>query len=264
MRAATGQVVPELGIRLVDGVWFVSIPSFDGFGPRGDALRAFLVCLRESTDVLRRAPRVIIDLRGNSGGSSTWGEQVAAALWPTGSARVLAELYGQAVDWRASELNARLIRDVATSLGTSGLNELADDRRALASAIEAAVAAGQPYYREHQYVPPDADAADERGWFAGDVFVLTDLDCASACLDFLDIVLRIPGVRHIGLPTSADTQYMDLGRVMLPSRLAELSFGMKAIRGRKRGRNQWYEPVARWRSGAMTDARVSSWVKQLG
>ena len=41
----------------------------------------------------------------------------------------------------------------------------------------------------------------------GRVLLLTDGDCASACLDFADLVLQLPGTTHLGLPTSADAVF---------------------------------------------------------
>jgi hypothetical protein len=95
------------------------------------------------------------------------------------------------------------------------------------------------------------------------VFLLTDNECASACLDFTDVVRRLPNVTHIGLPTSADALYIDNTEAMLPSGLAWLSYSMKVYRNRLRANNEWYEPKIRWPGGVMSDEAVTTWIAQL-
>ena len=74
-----------------------------------------------------------------------------------------------------------------------------------------------------QLVPDvlDREALLARGaslWrFAGTLAVLTDANCASACFEFADFVRRLPGARHLGRTTSADTRYDDVGFAPLPS-----------------------------------------------
>ena len=97
----------------------------------------------------------------------------------------------------------------------------------------------------------------------GRVYLLTDGGCASACLDFADIVRRMPGTRQIGQPTSGDALYIDIDYTPLPSGLAGLSYGMKVYRNRARGNNQWYEPDVRWPGGDMTDEALVRWIEAL-
>ena len=51
----------------------------------------------------------------------------------------------------------------------------------------------------------------------------------SACLDFADLVRRLPGVIHVGQPTSADAIYIDNTYQELPSRLAGVGYSMKKL-----------------------------------
>jgi hypothetical protein len=87
--------------------------------------------------------------------------------------------------------------------------------------------------------------------------------CASACLDFADIMRRLPEVTHIGLPTSADAVYIDNVQAQLPSGAASFSWSLKVYRGRVRANNEWYDPQIIWPGGKMTDDAVATWVKTL-
>jgi len=98
---------------------------------------------------------------------------------------------------------------------------------------------------------------------SGRVYLLTDGECASACLDFADLVRRLPGVIHVGQPTSADAIYIDNTYQELPSRLARVGYSMKVFRNRVRENNEWYEPEVRWPGGEMSDDAVAKWIASL-
>lgn len=122
---------------------------------------------------------------------------------------------------------------------------------------------GQTYLRRNDSSILPITDKEAQSPFKGQVFFLTDNNCASACLDFADIARRLPDVLHIGLPTSADAVYIDNTDVELPSGQGQLSYSMKAYRNRIRANNEWYEPKVRWPGGAMTDPALAFWVKNL-
>jgi hypothetical protein len=95
------------------------------------------------------------------------------------------------------------------------------------------------------------------------IYFLTDEICTSACLDFADVVLRLPNVVHVGRPTNGDALYIDLNQAELPSGLGVFQFSMKVFRTRVRRNNQWYEPQYRWPGGAMSDEAVAKWINTL-
>jgi hypothetical protein len=99
----------------------------------------------------------------------------------------------------------------------------------------------------------------------GTVVVLTDYICNSACLYMLDLYLRLPSVIQVGVPTSADTIFMEVGTQMLPSGKALVSFGHKAWIARPRGSNVAYTPApALTYSGDLgNDADLREWLERL-
>ena len=145
----------------------------------------------------------------------------------------------------------------------AGLIEDADYRDMMIMKMEAALIAGQSYVAETTPAPVRIAEGALSKQFAGKVFFLTDDNCASACLDFADLVVRMPGVVHIGLPTSADAVYIDNVSAALPSGVGDLSYSIKVYRNRIRANNQWYTPRFLWSGGPMTDANVAAWVKSL-
>lgn len=94
------------------------------------------------------------------------------------------------------------------------------------------------------------------------VYVLTDWNCASACLDAVDLWQAL-GAVVVGRETSADTTYMEVGDGPLPSGLVQVGIPMKVWRGRRRGSNVPQVPRHRF-AGAMTDTpALERWIASL-
>jgi len=261
--AAQGRVEPPLSVRQVDGVWFISLPSFNWWGDQAAKMQAMVDEVKRQAATLHAAPRVVIDVRGNPGGNSQWTREIASALWSETAVSAIVGSFDQTVDWRASPQNAQLTRASAARSAAAGLAEDAEGRNHIADLMDAAIAKGQALFTDAE--PPTSQGLPQ-GYtspFKGKVFFLTDMRCASACLDFADIVTRMPGVIHVGQPTSADTVYIDNVETPLPSGAARLSYSLKVYRHRLRGSNQWYSPKVNWPGGRMTDAAVARWIATL-
>lgn len=255
-------------VRTLDdgGVW-VSMPSFNG-DPGSDAHKALtpmLADLAARKDELRAAPFVVLDLRGNGGGSTHWSQELAATLWGEDWVRAHPTPPIESIDWRASGDNLAAIQSYVDEWTAAGES---DGRIAWAQEIvagmTAARAAGEPYWRDFAAPRPEpAVVGTPPQLVRGPVYVLTDPACASACLDAVDLWKSV-GAIQIGRETSADTVYMDVRDVILPSGQARLVIPMKVWRGRQRGNNEPQRPVHLF-DGDMTDsAALAAWVRSLG
>ncbi len=258
---------PRFAIRRLEegGVW-LSMPSFDG-SPGGDAHTALTAMLAEAGTTqseLRTAPWVVLDVRGNGGGSSHWSRELAGILWDQDWQAAHSLPASRGVDWRASETNIAMIsayvdllRAGGESPGTIAMAEI------VVNSMRQARAAGQPYWRqpstsEAAPVAPEAPTNP----MAGRVYVLTDSACASACLDAVDL-WKAMGAVQIGRETSADTVYMEVGSGELPSGLASLGIPMKVYRGRARGNNETHQPQHLFDGNMTDDAALLAWIREL-
>lgn len=256
----------DFGLRTLEdgGVW-VSMPSFNG-NPGSDAHKALTPMLAELAArqaELRSAPFVVLDLRGNGGGSSHWSREIASVLWGEDWVRAHPTPPIEAIEWRASEDNLAAVQsylDEWTAAGES--EERIAWAREIVDGMTAARAAGQPYWRD---VPapraPDVVVAPAQ-LVQGRVYVLTDPVCASACLDAVDLWKSL-GAIQIGRETSADTVYMDVRSADLPSGLARLVIPMKVWRGRPRGNNEPQRPVHLFDGDMGDSAALEAWVRGL-
>ena len=258
---ASGIAIPALGLRRVGDVWLVSLPSFTWSGPDAARMQALVATLRDHASELHAARHVVLDLRGNGGGNSQWGIDVASALWGGKMVEAIEASEDGTVDWRVSTRNRDTIRADAADMMTGGHPEEAAEWIGLARRMDQALKAGQPLMREAGTPGPAMPAGPSP--FSHRVLVLTDPHCASACLDFVDLLNRLPGTERIGLPTGADTNYLDLATAPLPSGRASLAYAMKVYRHRARAANAAYQPVLAWPGGVMTDTSVSRWVGRL-
>jgi hypothetical protein len=263
LNKASGSVPTALGLRQVGGVWFVSLPTFNFQGDGAAAMQALLKKLQVQAKRLHAARWVVLDVRGNTGGNSGWGSDVAKALYGDAAIDRIEGQFDWTVDWRASAQNAASLRYYASVAQNNGQEEDARNRIELAEALEQAAQKGQTYWRQNEPHKVAAKAPQVASPFKGRVFLLTDNACASACLDFADIARRLPGVVHVGLPTSADAVYIDNTGGELPSGQGNLSYSMKVYRNRIRGHNEWYEPAVRWPGGPMADKALAVWVRAL-
>lgn len=263
LAAAQQRVVPQLGFREVDGVSIVSLPSFNWWGDSASTMQAFVHKLAIAAEAVHRSRYVVIDLRGNNGGNSEWGSKVASALWGEAAVKAVEGSFDWTVEWRASRDNARLTRAAADQAAVAGLGEDAAQRAAIADQMEASASQGIALMRTEEPPKTAGLPPSYRSPFVGRVFLLTDSVCASACLDFADVVTRMPGVVHVGLPTSADAVYIDNVSTALPSDLADFSYSLKVYRKRTRTNNEWLSPKVVWPGGIMFDETVAAWVKTL-
>jgi hypothetical protein len=251
--ARANQVVrPPMGVRRIDGIWLVSIPSFSDEG----GLTALISELGKHVAELRDGT-VVLDMRGNDGGNSLWGIRMATLLWGWPLVNRVNETFDTRQDFRASSA-------VRAAAAANAARNPADVywTKSVAS-IDAAIAAGRPYAPAGD-PPVAAKGPAPASPMNGKIYLLTDGVCASACLDFADLVLRLPCVTHIGRTTSADAIYMDLAQpVPLPSGHGNFYYPMKVYRHRERGNNQPYVPAIRWPGGPMRDDAVIAWVKTL-
>jgi hypothetical protein len=216
-----------------EGVW----ATLSGFSP--DLVQR-AIAEREKW----RASRVIVlDVRGNTGGSSIWGYQLLAAFLGQPPPPPEPRPYDE---WRVSPGNLEFIEAQMVPMARKVYG--ADSRvlrelRRIGGGMRAALAGGKALYRHDvDFGGPEATAA-EIAALAGalpvpsaeQVFLVTDGRCVSACLDFVDQALRYPRVTQVGLATDADSPYTEVRPdIPLPSGLASLSLAMTVFRDRPR------------------------------
>jgi hypothetical protein len=257
---------PDFAARaLADGTRWYALPGFDGDPGSADAkaLVPIIAGMKADRAGIAAAPRIVLDLRGNGGGSSDWSQQIAAILWGRTAMQALPDT-SQGVDWRASAGNIATLEGYRTAWreapDVSAEAKAWADR--VAAGMTAARARGDALWRQvdtDDAIPAATGAAPK---LKGRVFILTDWGCGSACLDAVDLWTAL-GAVHVGQETSADSLYMDVRQIALPGGIAHAVIPMKAYRGRRRGSNVPARPVKPYAGDMRDTAALERWIATL-
>ena len=257
----------SLGLeRYDDGrMLWVNVPTFGVDGEeRVAAMRALLDSLGAALKATPKWSLLVFDLRGNEGGSSRWGDEIARIVfgerWLRQAHAWLSD--GTYAEWRVSPFNLAAVDGIVRQLeGRHGADS--DDvkrMRAFRASMAGALERGEPLLgtptRRRNHKPPAATK------LPGRVVLLTSASCFSACLDFLDRMRLHPAAIQVGQTTSVDTDYMENWGTRLPSGLASISYPMKVYRNRRRAHNEAYTPAVPY-EGAIGDTdAVRAWIAQ--
>jgi hypothetical protein len=254
-------LAPQPPARRIGGAVWVSIPSF--YAPDEAAMDR----LREQIKLApqwRNAEAIVFDVRGNDGGNSAWGDQILEALYGRDYLQQLleAKFKGQYVDWRVSPENLAHVKELANSVKRQQGDDSPSTKyfQSIATGMAAALAKGESLYRLPGGDETASNTPRATPLYKGDVILLTDRRCGSACLDFADRVRSLPNARQAGTATSADSVYMEIRSVMLPSGIARLSLPVKVYRNRPRGHNEWYEPQVEFPGDINDTVAVEKWL----
>ncbi|MNI42985.1 Peptidase family S41 [compost metagenome] len=227
------------------------------------AENASLDKMLEAIKRINDAKLVVLDTRGNRGGNSLVGAEILSALLGSQRVKNLSEPSRAYAMWRVSPFALSTLNNALTTMGS----DYGKDSEAykfvlgLTGSMEFALHEKKDWLRqpnESSVLQEGARGSNAQG-FKGKLALVTDSFCASACLDFADVVLAVPGVVHLGLPTSGDTLYIDIGSQTLPSG-AQFWLPLKVWRGRARGNNQSYDPPFVFNGDINDTPAVQEWV----
>lgn len=213
---------------------------------------------------LRAAELVVFDLRGNNGGNSQWADDTLAGLY--GKAfidhRKALQDNKSYTEWRVSEGNLKHVDGIVAKVSQQfgARSEMAIEFAGLATRMRTALKDGQPFVRQSTTLPPAPASVGPLPLSKARAILVTDSSCASSCLNGADVVLSLPDVRHFGHTTGADTVFMDVRKVDLPSGLGYLVLGQKVDRAGLRGNNQPWVPSLQYDGQIGDTEKVKAWV----
>jgi hypothetical protein len=247
LRASDGERLPIGLSEPAAGVFWIALPDFAPDAAGAEAYDRLYAELADKRDALGQARAVVVDLRHNNGGSSTWSERVAKALWGDKAVerRSFDRFAGVTVWYRASAANTAYV-DSWRQLFKDD-RETAEQVRQVADGMHAALAAGDPYHvvRDSAEDVADAVAKSPRTDFTAPVYVIAPGRCASACLDALDTFTLFDNVSLIGAPTSGDSIYLEVRQEPLPSGQGRIVIPIKFWHQRPRESGEVYHPRIR-------------------
>ncbi len=247
----------------ISGGYWISMPSFSGAPSSDDAL-ALTRLIEEAKAAqlaLRAADLIVLDLRGNDGGSSSWGRELADILWGPDWMSAYAPPSPRSIDWRASQGNIDALNAYASEYRAGGDVEGADYFSEISGNLERARQANEPYWVQ-AIDSTRSGTAPDKSPLAGRVVVVTDSSCFSACLDTVDR-WKAAGAIQVGTVTGADTVYIENRSGALASIFMVANLSMKVYRGRFRGNNVPQVPDQIFNGHMSDDAALLSWIRTI-
>jgi hypothetical protein len=244
---------------IADGTLWIEAANFN-LDPDGvKELETLLQALREAQGI----KRIVFDVRRNGGGDSGVGERIFEAatggiMYDDANENLLPQIYAQ---WRVSDVAITTVSSTAQNMSAlyGEHSEQAEVTTRRLAELRDAKAKNVDWV--YQRAGPRIDRAEmtrRHGHLRTrdvPIVLLTDSHCASACLNFADEVLQVPGSTQVGSATSADTVYIDVGRVELPSGNV-LVLPLKVWRNTLRGNNQPLVPDAPLDLEGMDEATI--------
>jgi Peptidase family S41 len=210
------------GVRQVgSGTWI----AIEQLGPKAQAV---IDAAKAQQEQLRNAPYVVIDLRGNGGGSDNFGRDLAAVLY--GKDYAIAHIGEDDENsacttvWRASPDNITAVDAASQDLARAGVTFAAKGYADGVVAMRAALKAhhgltGSPVCTPPQNAPVATNAPS---LMHGRVIVLTDSVCFSSCINVAYYFKQL-GATLVGQMTGADTHFSEVREIVLPSGLSTFS-----------------------------------------
>ena len=262
LKTAIGAGAAGFDVRKVGlGYWIalqdLSAPQTD------DVLKA----VAAQKDTLRRAPFVVVDLRGNGGGSSEVGREIANSLMgqPFVDARLgidsQSNCGGADGAWRTSEDNINDMHYLLTTVLAGG----AEAQRIFGEIYhdaKAARARGEEFSASiHCPPPPPALPVSQQppSLMRGKFLLLTDNLCFSSCLAVTDN-FRALGAFQIGQTTDAATHFTEVRETYLPSGYSLFSTLQSVDDPSGTSRVGPYEPMLPYNGDIANTAALEIWV----
>jgi hypothetical protein len=252
------------GVRRVgDGYW-IALQDL------GNGAPAVIAQVKAQADALRAAPFVVLDVRGNGGGSSEFGRQIADILY--GKAHVNDVLGDESADsdggcdevWRLSPGNLRQLQWYQDTL----MPRIGPDAVKMITKIndhaKAEAAAGHAFSGPIACKTPPKPAAKKKtaaSTLHGRLVLLTDNLCFSSCLILTDN-FRDLGALQVGQATDSDTHYMEVREETLPSGLSRFSTLM-VLAPDAPPRQGPYEPAVPYPGDIADTPALEAWVIRL-
>jgi hypothetical protein len=247
--SANGDRLPIGVSEPAAGLYWIAMPDYQPDDAGIAAYKKMYANIDASRDKILKARAIVLDLRFNQGGSSTWSSTLASKLWGKELFEREVEYYQRNVEiwWRPTKGNERALFAYRTMFEKQDNAEIVAHIDKMIEGFSKAGKDGNNFWIEPNDHKPDM--AKPARMMPGDpaslktpVYVIVPGQCASACLDAIDYFKLFANTKLIGAPSSSDSTYMEVRDAPLPSGMGGAIIPMKIWRGRPRGNGVFYSP----------------------
>lgn len=242
------QIYKKFSIAQTDkDITLITLPTFEPNAEHQKELQK----LYQELPLLRSAHILVFDLRGNSGGNSEFAKKIVTALFGAHYActRINEMSADIVIDWRASTDNLLHLLKVKqeNDCNFDSHDEFMQWLSSIIDGMQNALGTGQTFFTEKELSLHCTASDHATNPVRANIFVIIDHHCVSAALDFIDYLKAMQhSVKLIGETTKADSLYMEVRSVELPSKKGKFALPIKVYRNRPRGHNEPYTPDIYW------------------
>lgn len=264
LKSAIGAGAAGFGVRKVGSGEWVALQSLSA--PQTEDVTKAVEAQKQA---LRDAPFVVLDVRGNGGGSSEVGRQIAESLM--GKEFVKARLGEESQSncggadgaWRTSADNIADMEYLLSTVLAGG----SESRRIFSEVLrdaKAARARGEEFSASiHCPATPRAPMANQPvSQMHGTLFLLTDNLCFSSCLAVTD-AFRTLGAVQIGQTSDAATHFTEVRETYLPSGYSFFSTLQSLTDADGPSRFGPFEPAIVYQGDIADTSALEQWVTQI-
>jgi hypothetical protein len=228
-------------------VAWIAMPTFSPSKTEISQYELLFNSLQQQKTRLQQAKAIVLDLRRNQGGSSYWSKEVAGLLWGKElvEQKANALFAGTEVWWFASAGNTAYVKSLYKVMQSQGQDSLLPWISQVGQGMAQAQKAQQPFFVEADDTDDAAAAKAAKQLpqlLQTPVYVIVPGQCASACLDAIDIFKLFDDTRLLGVESSSDSTYMEVRLQPLPSGLAQVVIPNKMYVNRPREKGVYYRP----------------------
>ncbi|MEN0035443.1 MAG: S41 family peptidase [Cellvibrio sp.] len=216
---------------------------------------------------------IILDTRGNGGGSSVHGTDIFHALFENDekAGKYLANKYqyqfqGSNALFRASwQLYWSYEVALKETIATQGKESVVVKHlERFLERLKNALDSGEKTLFQNEFADENNTTTEpsEKWESTIKLVLITDKSCVSACLDFVDIVKLVPNLLHLGEPTDADTAYTQIAYMQSEYLKETYNFmvPVKKWNNRMREDNKPYIPDVIYEGDMNDDKALEKWV----
>lgn len=247
-------------IEMPNNVAWITLPTFAPNAEQQHALEKIIAALPK----YRTYKVIVFDVRSNTGGSSHWGTRILETLFTKDYALMCIYEMNKniKINWRASAENVsyltNLTQHIINQFGENSQEAL--EFKSIEQGVKEAYQQNKCFYTEQPTNALTMPIKSNNPVLAK-IVIITSSRCVSACLDFIDEVKAVDArAILIGQTTDADSVYMELRQVNLPSGIGKLQFPIKVYRNRPRGNNVPYVPDILYPKNISLQQELDQWL----
>jgi len=251
---------PVLGVKpfAKTGLWI----NLATFAPENKQVNMLKHIVAEAASYRNYQP-LVIDVRGNGGGSSSWGSELLENLygedfysWATRSTHNTYE------EFRVSKRNADYIRSHFLPMIAAHYPKQHWQYQTMLKLLECMSTTQQPFCKLADPMPANIPNKQPINPLTQKIYLLTDGRCSSSCQTFVAEALHFPNVIQVGQTTDANSCYGEIQAVGLQSG-AVFIFPMAANRNRTFCPNKPFFPVHEYRQDINSTQALEAWIVSL-